>query len=190
MLKFFPAVAAMVVALAAPSAANTFALGPSRVDSFPMSIRPDTSVPPIQLGAILVTQLVYTASGKAVADVPCVNCVLPPGGGYVKPPAGTFGLGEPLAIVSSKVPAAYVVTTYSNASYNGDCNFNIVIVAAGKTIVNSTQKLPAFKAGYYGSIKEPYMRGEIPFAGQVTITTQLKCGTYTTPKATTTVFVD
>jgi hypothetical protein len=191
MLKALPAIAAMVIALSAPSGANTFSLGPASVESAPTTELPHTtSIPPIQLGAILVTKTVPTANGKLLAYLPCYGCVLPPNSGYKTPVANTFGTGEPLAVVFSTIVTAYVVTTYTDISYTGSCNFHILIVAGSKTIINANQTIPGFKAGHYGFVKQPYARGEIPFEGQVTISTQLTCGKFKSNTASTEVFVE
>jgi len=191
MFKALPAAAALVLAVSTPSYANTFSLGPASVESFPAALSPHaTTIPKIQLGVILVTKTVPTADGKALAYLPCYSCVVPPASGYTKPVANTFGTGEPLAIVFSTITSAFVVTTFTNISYTGSCNFHTLIVAAGKTIINANQTVTGFEAGHYGFVKQPYSRTEIPFEGQVTISTQLTCGTYKSNTASTMVFVE
>jgi hypothetical protein len=191
MSKFYPAVAALLLALSAPSAAATFAVGPAVAETAPMSVLPDaTKVPAVQLGALLLTLPVLTANGKAPAHVPCLSCVLPPSSGYTKPVARTLGLGEPLATVPATVKAAVLAVTYSDSGFTGSCKIHLVVAIGSLVVINQTSAAIAFKTGTFGYVSAAFTRPNIPFTGDVTISEQAICGSFKSNVVSTQVFVE
>ena len=103
-------------------------------------------------------------------STPCFNCV---NGGE----AGTFGMGDPVAFVSTSLTNLQILWVYYNVSFTGSCNVSVTMTQGTTTLVSASggpfSPTPAVDTTRLAVTRKS------TWHGAATMTGKLVCGTLT-----------